>query len=153
MGVMFGKNGASDRLILLGGDDEENNVYYSDDCGATFFCYDGFPSPDPSGDQDWDPRGFAPLVHPLGVFNDDPLFMMGGAVDEVIPSIGMFMAATNGTNDWFRPPCTGPGNNCGCVGDFLCLPGPAPGASYAPVWPGMVANDANKMCAWNPARR
>jgi hypothetical protein len=137
--------GGGDRLLLLGGDAGENNVYYSDDCGRTFLCYDGVPSEDPN--QAWDARGFAPIVHPVGVFGSvmdppgyDPVFMMGGAVDEAIVSIGIFYAKT-GIDDWTRPPCDGPAQDC-CQQPngvwYLCLPDPF-------VWPGMVAADSSKL--------
>ena len=29
-----------DRILVLGGDNQENNVYFSEDCGITFTCYD-----------------------------------------------------------------------------------------------------------------
>jgi len=50
VGITLDNSTGFDRILILGGDgDETNNVYYSDDCGATFFCYDG--------EQEWDPRG------------------------------------------------------------------------------------------------
>src|SRR4051794_40258296 len=40
-----------DRLIVVGGDNLQNHVYYSDDCGLSWQCYDG--------PQEWVPRNFA----------------------------------------------------------------------------------------------
>ena len=39
-----------DGLVVIGGDDSSNNVYWSDNCGTDWFCFDG--------DQPWTaPRG------------------------------------------------------------------------------------------------
>ena len=84
----------NDRLLVLGGDSLENNVYYSDDCGATWSCYDGSPNDDP--DLDWDARAFSPIIHPIGLFPDDPVIMMGGLVLEQVPSIGWFITTDVG---------------------------------------------------------
>lgn len=118
MGVV--KVASRDRLLILGGDAGENNVYYSDNCGATWQCFDG--------DQVWSPRDFAPLLHPLGIFPGDPVWMMGGDVDEnddeKVPSIGMFVNTADGLANWVRPTCTNPGS-CAfeCETGYLCLPG------------------------------
>ena len=49
-----------DRLIVLGGDNwATNNVYYSDDCGVTWYCYDG--------DQQWSARAFAAFFNIPGL--------------------------------------------------------------------------------------
>lgn len=54
MGVTVDNTTGFDRLVILGGDgDATNNVYYSDDCGLSWNCYDG--------EQIWDPRDFAPM--------------------------------------------------------------------------------------------
>lgn len=65
--------------------------------------------------------------------------MMGGAVDEQVPSIGVFFAQT-GIDDWNRPPCDSSQDCCYPGGNYsyLCLP-------QAQVWPGMVAADSSKL--------
>jgi hypothetical protein len=80
-------------------------------------------------------------VHPVGLFPNDPVFMMGGAVLEQLPSIGVFYAQT-GIDDWTRPPCDGAADSDCCQQPngvwYLCLPA-------AQVWPGMVAFDSAKL--------
>lgn len=49
VGLVMNNVTSNDRLIVIGGEADENNVYYSDDCGVTWMCYDG--------EQIWDPRG------------------------------------------------------------------------------------------------
>lgn len=97
VGVVQNNVTGFDRLIVLGGDDGvENNVYYSDDCGETFYCYDG--------DQIWDPRDWAPFFAIPGI--PDVTYMVGGITDGFMSSVGAFQ--TSGANGlaWTRPPCT-----------------------------------------------
>jgi len=50
VGMTVDNSTGYDRILILGGDgDQTNNVYYSDDCGITWDCFDG--------EQEWDPRG------------------------------------------------------------------------------------------------
>ena len=50
VGMAVDNSTGFDRILILGGDgDTTNNVYYSDDCGVSWDCYDG--------EQEWDPRG------------------------------------------------------------------------------------------------
>ena len=131
--------GGGDRIIVLGGDATEDNVYFSDDGGLTFSCYDG--------PQIWSARGYALIAHPTGIFPGDPVFMMGGYVDEQTPSIGMFVNTGDGTANWVRPTC--PAGNCGVqeCGDSpgtYCLPSTALPGQVAWTWDTMYlwADDA-----------
>ena len=91
-----------DRLLVLGGsEDGENNVYFSDDCGVTWDCYDG--------DQVWSNRKFAPVLHSPGVFPGDPVILAGGLSStdggqSYAFSIGFFLSYNFGIN-WLRPEC------------------------------------------------
>ena len=60
-----------DRLLVIGGDDSSNNMFWSDDCGTTWFCFDG--------DQPWSKFGvsFAPILT-LDALPGSPLIMGGG---------------------------------------------------------------------------
>ena len=98
-GIMYDKGqGGGDRLLVLGGDQDENNVYFSDDCGRSWSCYDG--------ENYWDPRSFAPLVHPQGIFPSDPAIVMGGDIMEALPSTAIFLNYGDGTSgqSLFFPP-------------------------------------------------
>ena len=135
LGVMFGKGqGGGDRLLVLGGNQDENNVYYSDDCGRTWSCFDGV--------NIWDPRSFAPLIHPQGIFPGDPLFMLGGDIEEVLPSIGIFANTGDGTSNWVRPLCDGV-SGCPYDCDDPVVPGYCDPDS--PVYPGQAVSDWTTM--------
>ena len=94
-----------DRLLVLGGAasgslDDENNVYFSDDCGRTWSCYDG--------EQVWQPRDFAAVALPSGVLPYDPTVMAGGLVEagpgDYEFSIA-FLLSYDGGVSWQRPEC------------------------------------------------
>jgi hypothetical protein len=127
--------GGGDRIIVLGGDATENNVYFSDDSGLTFSCYDGA--------QIWSARGYALIAHPTGIFPGDPVFLMGGYVNESVPSIGIFVNTGDGTANWARPTCT-PGSCAQVCSD-------APGTYCLPstVLPGQVAWTWDTMYLWS----
>jgi hypothetical protein len=99
-------------------------------------CYDG--------DNVWDPRGFAPIVHPpLGMFPGNPAFMLGGDVQEALPSVGVFVNTGDGTSGWARPTCDGT-SPC----PFACnAPDSALGycTPDSPVYPGQVVTDGTAM--------
>jgi hypothetical protein len=62
-----------DRLVILDGDDQGTNIWTSDDCGATFNCYDG-SQPWPAG------RALSVVIQPppSGDFHtSDFLFLVG----------------------------------------------------------------------------
>ena len=136
VGVAYDKAvGGGDRLLVIGGDTTETNVYTSDDCGRTWACYDGA--------QAFSPRGWAPIVSPQGIFPSDPVWLLGGDVDEETPSVAMFGNAGDGTAGWARPLCTAPPCAADCepgTGTF-CLPG-------FPVYPGQVVADWDTMWLW-----
>jgi len=107
VGVTTGPDGASDRLLVLGGASTtieprhiENNVYYSDDCGLTWFCYDG--------QQAWSPREFAAVAQAKGVLPFNPAVMLGGVSTTDTSSalsIAFFLSYDGGIS-WQRPECT-----------------------------------------------
>lgn len=100
VGVARGPVG--DRLLILGGSVADgNNLYYSDDCGQSFVCYDA--------DQIWQGRDFAPIVYNPGMFPGDPVIMAGGRAEETTYSIGMFLSYDLGIT-WQRPQCFATGN-------------------------------------------
>lgn len=93
---------AGDRLLILGGSVlDGNNLYFSDDCGQTWVCYDA--------DQIWQGRDFAPIIYAPDVFPGSPVIMAGGRVEEQIFSVGMFLSYDLGIT-WQRPQCFATGN-------------------------------------------
>jgi hypothetical protein len=93
-----------DRLLIIGGKTDpsdptqsENNVYYSDDCGINWNCYDG--------QQTWDPRDFATVIQPNGVLPANPVIMAGGINQGIIFSVAFFLSYDFGIT-WQRPECT-----------------------------------------------
>ena len=106
VGTVVGPGGG-DRLIVMGGASTtieprhiENNVYFSDDCGLTWSCYDG--------QQAWSPREFASVLQARGVLPYDPLVMTGGISTTDTssgPSIAFFLSYDGGIS-WQRPECT-----------------------------------------------
>ena len=93
---------AGDRLLILGGSlADGNNLYYSDNCGQTFVCYDA--------DQIWSGRDFAPIIYNPGMLPGDPVIMAGGRVSETTFSVGMFLSYDLGIT-WQRPQCFATGN-------------------------------------------
>ena len=123
-----------DRVLIVGGDAKEANIYYSDDGGRSFQCYDG--------PQIFSPRGFTVIMQPKGILPGNPALLLGGEVEEVTNSIGMFVNVGDGTTGWVRPTCT-PGSCAGQCEDpnTYCLPG-------APVLPGQVAYDWSTLYLW-----
>ena len=102
-----------DRIIVIGGG-LDTNVYYSDDCGATFSCYDGV--------QPWDARGDAALFSVPGT---PGVWMAGGLVViglTSVFSVGVFTSSDAGMS-WSRPVCAHPP----CQNSFDPPTGP-------PVW-------------------
>ena len=74
--------------------------YYSDDCGLTWFCYDG--------QQTWAPREFASVLQARGILPFDPVVMTGGISTtdtSTGPSIAFFLSYDGGIS-WQRPECT-----------------------------------------------
>ena len=66
-----GNPAAGDRLLVIGGDDQSNNVYHSDNCGVTWYCFDG--------EEPWTVAGksYAPILT-LTALPGEPLIMGGG---------------------------------------------------------------------------
>jgi hypothetical protein len=105
-------------------------VYYSDDCGFTWLCYDG--------DQEWMPREFTPFFSVPGVPGE---WMGGGAQFGILFSIGVWVTPDGGIS-WLRPNCTAPP----CPDPFTdptqwVLP-------FAPVLPGQVGSDWTATYLW-----
>ena len=73
-----------DRLLIIGGNNADNNVFYSDDCGVTWDCYDG--------PNFFNPRSFSPIIHPKGIFPGDPIFFAGGLSGETTFSVMFAMS-------------------------------------------------------------
>ena len=111
-----GDPAAGDRLLVIGGDDQSNNVYWSDNCGTTWYCFDG--------KEPWTEAGksFAPILT-LAALPGEPL-IMGGGLDNT-PGGGfrlsqeLYYAYDGGAGTWQRA-------------YDLPLPG---------VFPGMLAQD------------
>ena len=139
VGIVFDRGvGGGDRLIIVGGDTNENNVYYSDDCGRSWSCYDG--------ENLFDPRGYAAFVHPpRGMIPGDPVHMLGGDIMEELPSIGHFINTGDGTSGWTRPTCD-PANcpsSCDAPNTY-CVPG-------SPVFSGQVVTAWDAMWVFQDA--
>ena len=136
VGIAYDKAaGGGDRLLVIGGDANETNVYYSDDCGRSWSCFDG-PQP-------FSPRGWAPIVSPQGIFPGDPVWLLGGDVNELTPSVAMFGNTNGGTAGWARPACSSPPCAADCepgTGTY-CLPG-------FPVYAGQVVADWSTLWLW-----
>jgi hypothetical protein len=103
VGQTYGPSG--DRLLIIGGaaaSTAENNVYYSDDCGLTWKCYDG--------QQTWNSRIYSPVLHSPGIIPGDPVMMAGGITlvnrdpPQYLFSIAMFLSYDLGIH-WQRPEC------------------------------------------------
>ncbi len=146
VGTVRSTDATTDRLIILGGDQAEANVYYSDDCGVTWACYDGTNA--------FSARQFAPIVHELGVVGGDPVYLLGGASfatpddDQPIPSIGIFQNDFDGLSGWHRPDCTDQvacgASYCDPDGtDAVCTPD-------SPTYPGQVAFDWTSLTIFYP---
>ena len=130
-----GAASGNDRLIVIGGDDGSNNMYWSDDCGSTFSCYDG--------EQPWSAygRSFSPIVQ-LPILGS-PLIMGGGIDnDPDAPNNGLSSSlyyTYDGGNDTWRQ-----------TWDELPVSG---------VWPGRLAvdrtdvylfgNESNNYAVWH----
>lgn len=117
-----------DRLIVIGGDDGNNNIYWSDDCGTTWFCYDG--------EQPWSPfgRSFSPVLT-LDALPGAPLIMTGGIDNSPgAPNGGLstslYYAFDGGSNEWGQAPYD--------------LPAPA-------VFPGMISQDRDTVYVFGNA--
>lgn len=86
-----------DRLLIVGGDDTSNNMYWSDDCGKTFNCFDG--------SQPWTTFGvsYAPLIT-LDALPGSPLVMAGGfdnlAGGGVALSTALYYTFDGGAGTW-----------------------------------------------------
>jgi hypothetical protein len=118
VGLMKWNN--SDRLVILGGSEGDSNVYYSDDCGITFSCFDQV--------QPWSAAGrsFSPLLQAPGVIPGDPLLMAGGYdYDPSLPSFstGLYYSFNGAAEVW---------------GKAYDLP-------FAPVWPGQLGFDDERL--------
>lgn len=82
---------------MIGGDDSSNNVYFSDDCGYNWYCFDG--------DQPWTTFGlsFAPVLT-LDALPGAPLIMAGGLAN--MPDGGaelssaLYYALDGGAGTW-----------------------------------------------------
>ena len=131
---------AGDRLIILGGNNLDNNVYFSDDCGSTWDCYDG--------PNFWLPRSFAPILHPTGIFPGNPMIMAGGLAGETTFSLMMGLSYDYGIH-WQRPECA---SNVNCRGALTIVDstGTCADADYmkhcyllpdVPALPGALAYD------------
>jgi hypothetical protein len=87
--------------LIIGGKtdliESENNVYYSDNCGLVWECYDG--------QQAWDPRDFATVIQPNGVLPANPVIMAGGINEGITMSVAFFLSYDFGIT-WQRPECT-----------------------------------------------
>ena len=88
-----------DRLLIVGGDDTSNNMFWSDDCGKTWYCFDG--------EQPWTPFGvsFAPLLT-LDALPGAPLVMAGGFDNTqgggVALSSALYYTFDGGAGTWQR---------------------------------------------------
>jgi len=136
VGIAYDKAvGGGDRLLVIGGSANETNVYTSDDCGRSWACFDGL--------QPFSPRGWAPIVSPQGIFANDPVWLLGGDVTELTPSVAMFGNANGGMAGWARPACTAPpcAADCAPGTGTYCLPG-------FPVYAGQVVADNTTLWLW-----
>ena len=112
-----GSAALGDRLLVIGGDDNSNNMYYSDDCGVNWFCFDG-PQP-------WTTFGvsYAPVLT-LDALPGAPLIMGGGFDNQADGgkqlSTSLYYTFDGGADTWQRAPYD------------LPVPG---------VFPGLVAQD------------
>ena len=87
-----------DRLLVIGGDDSSNNVFWSDNCGVDWFCFDG--------DQPWTTFGlsFAPVIT-LDSLPGEPLILAGGLENTVSgaqPNRALFYTFDGGADSWER---------------------------------------------------
>jgi hypothetical protein len=86
-----------DRLLIVGGDDTSQNMYWSDDCGKTWLCFDG--------KQPWTKFGvsFAPLLT-LDALPGAPLVMAGGFDNtpdgDVALSAALYYTFDGGAGTW-----------------------------------------------------
>jgi hypothetical protein len=116
-----GNPAKGDRLVIIGGDDQSNNVYWSDNCGVVWNCFDG--------QEPWTKAGksFAP-IETLSALPGSPL-IMGGGFDNVNPGGGlrpsakMYYTFTGGAGTWL----------------------PAYDLPLSGVFPGMLAQDWSRV--------
>jgi hypothetical protein len=120
-----------DRLVILDGDDQDKNIWTSDDCGATFDCYDG-SQPWPAG------RALSVVIQApsSGDFPTSEVLMLGGvnynADGATIPYW---------TNDVYASV-----NGLQWDTEYPSLPfTPNPDTGAMAVWPGMVAADGQNL--------
>jgi hypothetical protein len=91
-----GSAALGDRLLVIGGDDGSNNVYWSDNCGVDWYCFDG--------DQPWTVFGlsYAPILT-LDALPGSPLIMAGGLQNTVSgtqPTSSLYYALDGGAGTW-----------------------------------------------------
>ncbi len=101
-----GSDVVQERLVILDGDESDNNVWYSDDCGITWQCFDG--------DNPWSTHGralsaMAQVPRNAGFPNND-MVMLGGIMynNALNPACDAYYSPTSvteGTGDgvnWFK---------------------------------------------------
>jgi hypothetical protein len=120
-----GSAALGDRLLVIGGDDSSNNVYYSDNCGVDWFCFDG--------DQPWTTFGlsYAPILT-LDALPGAPLILAGGLENTVSgtqSTSALYYALDGGAGTWQQ-------------GYDLPLAG---------VFPGSIAQDRNTVYVFGGA--
>lgn len=111
--------GGVSRLIILDGEEYDNNLFYSDDCGVTWLCYDS--------DQPWSTSGRSystVLQIPHAVVPGAPLIMGGGVQPDPYQLLSDLYYNVNGGVEGWQTAYDLPDQ---------------------PVWPGQLALEASRL--------